>query len=160
MTNPDAMAVPPSNSPGLIRLRLPSQSSAHSAPPAHLPPDSSPKLLALEQSLRQLIQSLLETAIMVHDLEEGSGELLFEKMYVSCALGDGWLILFSDELTLYLQEVQRSSGNVTETIPEDVLAYVEDGLNPDKYTRRFVNMLMKDNQFVNGKIDAVQVFKK
>ena len=44
-----------------------------------------------------------------------------------------------------------------ETIPEDVLAYVEDGLNPDKYTRRFVNMLMKDNQFVNGKIDAVQV---
>jgi Transcription factor subunit Med10 of Mediator complex len=35
--------------------------------------------------------------------------------------------------------------------------YVEDGLNPDKYTRRFVNMLMKDNQFVNGKIDAVQV---
>ena len=35
--------------------------------------------------------------------------------------------------------------------------YVEDGLNPDKYTRRFLNMLMKDNQFVNGKIDAVQV---
>ena len=57
---------------------------------------------------------------------------------------------------MYLQEVQRS-GNVAETIPEDVLAYVEDGLNPDKYTRRFVNMLMKDNQFVNGKIDAVQV---
>ena len=56
--------------------------------------------------------------------------------------------------------MQRSSGNVTETIPQDVLEYVEDGLNPDKYTRRFVNMLMKDNQFVNGKIDAVQVFKR
>jgi hypothetical protein len=37
--------------------------------------------------------------------------------------------------------------------------YVEDGLNPDKYTRRFVNMLMKDNQYVNGKIDAVQVYR-
>jgi hypothetical protein len=37
------------------------------------------------------------------------------------------------------------------------IRYVEDGLNPDKYTRRFVNMLMKDNQFVNGKIDAVKV---
>jgi mediator of RNA polymerase II transcription subunit 10 len=34
---------------------------------------------------------------------------------------------------------------------------VEEGLNPDKYTRRFINTLMKDNQFVNGKIDAVQV---
>ena len=74
------MAVPPSNSPGLIRLRLPSMSAASSAPPTRLPPESSPQLLALEQSLRQLIQSLLETAIMVHDLEEGSGELLFQKM--------------------------------------------------------------------------------
>jgi hypothetical protein len=81
MTNPNTMAVPPSTSPGLIRLRLPSQSSANSAPPAHLPPESSPELFALEQSLRQLIQSLLETAIMVHDLEEGSGELLFQKMH-------------------------------------------------------------------------------
>jgi Transcription factor subunit Med10 of Mediator complex len=32
-------------------------------------------------------------------------------------------------------------------------------LNPDKYTRRFVNMLMKENQFLNGKIDAVQVYR-
>jgi hypothetical protein len=29
----------------------------------------------------------------------------------------------SDELTVYLQEVQKSSRNVTEMIPEDVLAY-------------------------------------
>ena len=84
MTNPDTMAVAPSNAPGLIRLRLPSQAATNStnAAPPRLPPDSSPQLLALEQSLRQLIQSLLETAIMVHDLEEGSGELLFQKMYV------------------------------------------------------------------------------
>ena len=81
MTNSDAMAVPPSNMPGLIRLRLPSQASASSAPPSRHPPESSPQLFALEQSLRQLIQSLLETAIMVHDLEEGNGELLFQKMY-------------------------------------------------------------------------------
>ena len=79
MTNPDAMAVPPSNSPGLIRLRLPSQATTNSGPP-NRPQDSSPQLLALEQSLRQLIQSLLETAIMIHDLEEGSGELLSQKM--------------------------------------------------------------------------------
>jgi hypothetical protein len=81
MTNPDTMAVPPSNPPGLIRLRLPSQPSTTAAPPSHTPSDSSPQLQALEQSLRQLIQSLLETGIMVHDLEEGSGELLFQKMY-------------------------------------------------------------------------------
>lgn len=83
-------------------------------------------------------------------------ESYYFRKCTSAALDDE--VESSDELTVYLQEVQRSSGNVTETIPEDVLAYVEDGLNPDKYTRRFVNMLMKDNQFVNGKIDAVQVY--
>jgi hypothetical protein len=85
MTNPDTMAVPPSNSPGLIRLRLPSQASTNSAPPPRPPPESSPQLVSLEQSLRQLIQSLLEAAITIHDLEEGTGELLFQKMY-SCAV--------------------------------------------------------------------------
>jgi hypothetical protein len=121
MTNPDTMAVPPSNSPGLIRLRLPSQQSATTLPPSHNPPDSSPQLQQLEQSLRQLIQSLLETAIMVHDLEDGSGELLFQKMFPFLLVER--LTVGSDELTLYLQDVQRSGGNVKESIPEDVLAY-------------------------------------
>ena len=119
MTNPDTTGVPPSNSPGLIRLRLPSQAAANSsAQPARLPQDSSPQLQALEQSLRQFIQSLLEAAIMVHDLGEGSGELLFQKMYslMESRAND------RDELTVYLQDVQRSSGHVTEAIPEDVLA--------------------------------------
>ena len=80
MPNADTMAVPPSNSPGLIRLRLPSQQATTTAPPTHTPSDSSPQLQALEQSLRHLIESLLETAITIHDLEEGSGELLFQKM--------------------------------------------------------------------------------
>lgn len=80
MTNPNAMAVPPSNSSGLIRLRLPSQVSTAVAQPDRPPLDSSPQLQVLENNLRQLIQSLWETAIMVHDLEEGSGELLFQKM--------------------------------------------------------------------------------
>jgi len=138
-------AAPPSQSPsGLIRLRVPSLALANSTPQTHVAQETSSNLRPLEASLQQLIQSLLETAIMVHDLEEGTGELLFQKI---------------DEFTMYLQEVQRTSANVTETIPEDVLAYVEDGLNPDKYTRRFVSVLTKDNQFVNGKIDAVQDFR-
>src|SRR5437773_5423251 len=96
MTNPDTMAVPPSNSSGLIRLRLSSQAITNSsAQPTCIPQDSSPQLQALEQSLRQLIQSFLETAIMVHDLGEGSGELLFQKMY---PLMEG-MTNDSDELT-------------------------------------------------------------
>jgi hypothetical protein len=80
------MAVPPSISPGFIRLRLPSQSSASAVQPPRRKLDSTPELFALEQSLRQLIQSLLETGIMVHDLEEGGQELLFGKMYSNSSI--------------------------------------------------------------------------
>jgi len=117
MTNPNAMAVPPNNSPGLIRLRLPSQANINAVQQTRPPMDSSPQLQAMEQNLRQLIQSLWETAIMVHDLEEGSANILLQKMYV-CRRR----VWRSDELTVNLQQVQQASGNVTEMIPEDVLA--------------------------------------
>jgi hypothetical protein len=58
--------------------------------------------VALEQSLRQLIQSLLETAIMVHDLEDGSGELLFQKMYLPRVLLFHFLVLFVGEYSAWL----------------------------------------------------------
>jgi len=40
-----------------------------------------------------------------------------------CTWGSSECADLSDELTLYLQEVQTSAGGVTETIPDDVLAY-------------------------------------
>jgi len=37
--------------------------------------------------------------------------------------------------------------------------YVEDGRNPDIYTREFVEIVAKQNQFLNGKMRAFGDFK-
>ncbi|CCJ28798.1 unnamed protein product [Pneumocystis jirovecii] len=37
--------------------------------------------------------------------------------------------------------------------------YIEDGRNPDVYTRQFSELVQKDNQYVNGKSIAVTNFR-
>jgi hypothetical protein len=40
-----------------------------------------------------------------------------------------------------------------------VIQYVEDGRNPDIYTREFVEIVVKQNQFMNGKTTAFGKFR-
>ncbi len=44
-------------------------------------------------------------------------------------------------------------------IPRDVLEYIEDGRNPNVYTRQFANAVVRENQYVNGKMKAHQEFQ-
>ncbi|KAI5804406.1 transcription factor subunit Med10 of mediator complex-domain-containing protein [Geopyxis carbonaria] len=43
--------------------------------------------------------------------------------------------------------------------PQEVIQYVEDGRNPDIYTREFVEMAQKSNQYANGKVGAFRGFR-
>jgi hypothetical protein len=44
------------------------------------------------------------------------------------------------------------------TLPPEVIAYVQDGRNPDIYTREFVELAMRNNQRLKGKADAFSRF--
>jgi hypothetical protein len=44
------------------------------------------------------------------------------------------------------------------TLPPEVVAYVQDGRNPDIYTREFVELAMRNNQRLRGKADAFARF--
>lgn len=44
-------------------------------------------------------------------------------------------------------------------IPLDVLQYIEDGRNPDVYTREFVESVRKSNQYLKGKTRAFGVLR-
>jgi len=39
------------------------------------------------------------------------------------------------------------------------VAYVEDGRNPDIYTREFVELVQKGNQYLKGKAEAFESFR-
>lgn len=44
-------------------------------------------------------------------------------------------------------------------IPPDVIEYVQEGRNPDIYTREFVELAMRHNQRLRGKMDAYAAFR-
>ncbi|KAJ2342874.1 RNA polymerase II mediator complex subunit [Coemansia sp. RSA 2671] len=45
-------------------------------------------------------------------------------------------------------------------VPEEVLAYIKDGRNPNDFTSQFMERLASENQFTNGKIAALTNFKQ
>jgi mediator of RNA polymerase II transcription subunit 10 len=47
----------------------------------------------------------------------------------------------------------------TIAVPREIIAYVEDGRNPDIYTREFVEIVQRQNQFVRGKAEAFASFR-
>lgn len=44
-------------------------------------------------------------------------------------------------------------------IPQDVIDYVQEGRNPDIYTREFVEVTMRNNQKLKGKTEAFAQFR-
>ncbi|KAL9008191.1 MAG: hypothetical protein Q9173_006658 [Seirophora scorigena] len=44
-------------------------------------------------------------------------------------------------------------------IPPEIIDYVDDGRNPDIYTREFVELVQKGNQYLKGKSEAFTGFR-
>ncbi len=44
-------------------------------------------------------------------------------------------------------------------VPPEIIDYVDEGRNPDIYTREFVELVQKGNQFMKGKSEAFASFR-
>ncbi|KAF9118587.1 Mediator of RNA polymerase II transcription subunit 10 [Mortierella sp. 14UC] len=91
---------------------------------------------ALEEKLQELIQSLLELSITVYDFQAESNSLVHQKI---------------QELTKQLGEIEQFKDQLDMMVPWEVLSYIEDGKNPDLFSKTFVEAVAGENQFTNGK---------
>ncbi|KAI5814705.1 mediator complex, subunit Med10 [Pyronema omphalodes] len=64
------------------------------------------------------------------------------------------------DLVSQYQGLSSSASDVSSLLPREVIQYVEDGRNPDIYTREFVEIVLKYNQLMNGKRKAYERFYK
>lgn len=96
----------------------------------------------LENQLRQTIETLVEISLLVHDTtgSQENKEGLIEQM---------------DTLVKEFQRLKEIKCD--KQIPIDVIDYIDQGRNPDVYTREFVELLLKQNQFITGKMDVYTV---
>lgn len=58
-----------------------------------------------------------------------------------------------------LLEINRRAPSLDVHLPPEVMQYVQEGRNPDIYTREFVELGMRNNQRLRGKAAAFSQFR-
>ncbi|KAL9017169.1 MAG: hypothetical protein Q9185_005498 [Variospora sp. 1 TL-2023] len=58
-----------------------------------------------------------------------------------------------------LSTLSKDASTLQTRIPPEIIDYVDEGRNPDIYTREFVELVQKGNQYLKGKSDAFIGFR-
>lgn len=58
-----------------------------------------------------------------------------------------------------LVDLDKQAPQITVHVPREILIYVQEGRNPEIYTREFVELVMRQNQKLKGKADAFAQFR-
>lgn len=116
---------------------------------------------ALEQQLKDLIQTLTNVMVQVTNYDGASTATTGAPPTPSNSTRD---VLMSELRTLSanLQAVHARSANPRQAlphIPPELIQYVDNGRNPDIYTREFVELVRRTNQLAKGKQAAFASFR-
>lgn len=100
-------------------------------------------LLATALQLQALVESFIELGVLVHDNQgtQQSHTALTHK---------------TNQVISQLSGLTNSPFTQQFPVPVDVLTYIEDGRNPDIYTREFVEVTAKTNARLRGKMLGFQ----
>ncbi|KAI9854424.1 MAG: RNA polymerase II mediator complex subunit [Vezdaea acicularis] len=100
---------------------------------------------AIEEQLKATIQQLYNISVAIHGYQgDASSEALMG--YVKNLAGT-------------VATLPANSASLPTMIPPEIIAYVDDGRNPDIYTREFVELVQKSNQFLKGRGEAFAKFR-
>ncbi|KAJ9608437.1 RNA polymerase II mediator complex subunit [Cladophialophora chaetospira] len=105
----------------------------------------------VHNTIRDVVQNLTEIQIQTHGYLPQTQELLVEKL---------------TDLTQSLAELKRLSSPTESpnnyihqvAIAPEIVDYVDDGRNPDIFTRDFVEIVQRGNAVINGKQQAFRSF--
>ncbi|ABN65083.2 predicted protein [Scheffersomyces stipitis CBS 6054] len=103
--------------------------------------DENEPLLATADQVSALIESFIELGVLVHDNQgtQQSHTALTHK---------------TNQVISQLSGLTSSPFTHQFPIPVDVISYIEDGRNPDIYTREFIEVTAKSNARLKGKMKA------
>lgn len=108
--------------------------------------DTNSPLGSLQEEISSIIETFVHLGVQVHDFQ-GTEE---------AKLG---LANHINKTITKLREISQRNDLSNIMIPTDLLNYIQDGRNPDIYTREFVEVVRKINQYLNGKSLAFEKFR-
>ncbi|KAI8382352.1 mediator complex, subunit Med10 [Blakeslea trispora] len=99
----------------------------------------------VEDQLNELLQKLFELSVIVYDFQPDGNKLVWKKI---------------NSIIEHYKEIEQLKDGIDSFIPEEVINFVEHGKNPEIFTQGFVERTATENQFTNGKINAVKEFRE
>ncbi|KAJ2721649.1 RNA polymerase II mediator complex subunit [Coemansia sp. Benny D115] len=99
---------------------------------------------AMEGKIREALETLSQIRVTVMNHESADEQVLQQRV---------------DRLVRGFAEMHATRAHLNVNVPEEVLAYIKDGRNPDEFTSQFMERVASENQFTNGKIAALNNFK-
>ncbi|KAH9461508.1 hypothetical protein Pst134EA_017811 [Puccinia striiformis f. sp. tritici] len=147
------MSPPSTNSPGVNPQSTPGFQSEY--------PTTAEELhrAQLEDKLEQLLQSLLEVGICTSDVQENARE--GGRTGRGEPLGPGGLVGKKiNESIEHMAELYELNANMASEIPipVEVITQVDQGTNPDRWLRSFVERAAHENMYTNGILSNVNVW--
>ncbi|KAJ2712729.1 RNA polymerase II mediator complex subunit [Coemansia spiralis] len=100
---------------------------------------------AMESKIRGVLETLSQIQVSVANHELADERVLEQRV---------------DRLVRSYADIFAMKDRLGVNIPEEVLAHIKDGRNPDEFTSQFMERVASENQFTNGKIAALTNFKR
>ncbi|KAK9811481.1 hypothetical protein WJX72_004659 [[Myrmecia] bisecta] len=105
---------------------------------------SAPRKATFKDSIQRVLWKIHELEATISDFS-GDQELLFQRL---------------NEYTAELAHLQEQSEHVKDyNIPVEILKYVDEGGNPDEFTRDVFKRALHSNQLVKGKTECIRDFR-
>ncbi|KAJ1718619.1 RNA polymerase II mediator complex subunit, partial [Coemansia biformis] len=99
----------------------------------------------MEGKIREALETLSQIRVSVMNHELADERVLEQRV---------------DRLVRSYADMFTARDRLNVNIPEEVLAHIKEGRNPDEFTSRFMERVASENQFTNGKIAALTNFKR
>merc|ERR1711973_420479 len=99
----------------------------------------------LEQTIEQFVETTRQIGIIVSDVQPGSQGVLNQKINM---------------MVENMREIEKCKVHVEDVeVPIEVFDYIDQGNNPQLYTKDCLEKALVKNEQVKGKIDAYKNFK-
>ncbi|CAL3964851.1 hypothetical protein PZA11_002241 [Diplocarpon coronariae] len=103
----------------------------------------------VERQIKEVIQDLFQIMVQINGYDQAGKP---SKDVLENAVKQ-----FDNQLLKVYNTASRT--NSLPSIPPELIQYVDNGRNPDIYTREFVELVRKGNQLMKGKMDAYASFR-